>query len=74
MAKEYNESASNGDWITTGVKRSINIIGTEKEIIFKYENPKNTLFDMTDFPALPPSVEILELEELMFALLSKASD
>jgi hypothetical protein len=29
---------------------------------------------MTDFPALPPSVEILELEELMFALLSKASD
>jgi hypothetical protein len=55
MAKENNESTSNGDWIITGVKRSINIIGNAKEIIFKYENPKNALFDMTDFPELDAS-------------------
>jgi hypothetical protein len=50
MAKENNESTRNGGWFNNWVQKNINIIDNEKEIIFKYENPKNAVFDMTDFP------------------------
>ncbi|GAU48657.1 hypothetical protein TSUD_189120 [Trifolium subterraneum] len=72
MAKELHEINGNSEEAIPGDITSITSIDIEKEIIFKYENPKNTLCDMTNFPALP-RVEIVELEEMMFALLSEAS-
>jgi hypothetical protein len=54
-----------------GVRISIAIVDRKKVIIFIYENIKKSTFDKTDFPALL-GVEIVELEEEMFALLSLA--